>query len=369
MKKLFTFLRILMVVVSILVLVAMAMSAGAAYIPPGKGWYIAFFGLGFIPLFALNFILLVFWIVVRFRHALIPLVAIIISLPAFFKTVGFHSSKANEKQTGKTDVRLMSFNVRNFDLYNWEKNNSTRDNIYKMLTDEQPDILCFQEFYTRDIDMEWNNEKHISKSLALPHHFFSISNTVAKQEHWGLCTFSRYPITGSGNVGTRGVNINACIYTDIETPAGVIRVYNIHLQSFHLSYKDYNVIDLKSDSSLNLESGKTIFTKMKHAWVTRGAQVRVIAEHIRASPYPVFVCGDFNDTPSSFAYNELRGNLIDAFLNKSWGIGYTYDYWMPIFRIDYLLIDPRWQVNNFKVVGENLSDHYPIECNLSKEGE
>ena len=145
----------------------------------------------------------------------------------------------------------------------------------------------------------------------------------------------------------------------------LFRSYNVHLQSFHLNYKDYDVIDLKNDTSLNFKSGKSIFSKMKHAYVTRGAQVRIIADHIRASPYPVFICGDFNDVPSSFAYNTLRGNLQDAFLKKSWGVGFTYDYWIPIFRIDYLMIDPRWNIDSYKVIGENLSDHYPVMCTVS----
>lgn len=354
-----------MVVISLLIAMCMIASVSASYFPPGKAWVIAFFGLAFIPLWGLNFLVLIFWIVVRLRHSAIPFIALLISTPVFFHVFGFHYGKQNEKEPDNNSLNLMSYNVRNFDLYNWEHNSNTKSNIYKMLVDEQPDILCFQEFYSSDNDKGWTNEKDISKLLNLPEHFFSISNTVEKYEHWGLCTYSRYPIVSHGTIDHMGVNINAGIYTDIKTPSGIVRVYNVHLQSFHLNYKDYETIDLKNDSALNLKAGKSIFSKMKRTYVTRGAQVQVIARHISASPYPVFVCGDFNDTPSSFSYNTLKGNLKDAFLEKSWGIGFTYDYWLPIFRIDYLLVDPRWNINNFKVIGEDLSDHYPVVSTIS----
>ncbi len=358
-----------MVIVSGLIALCLIVSVSASYFPPGKAWVIAFFGLAFIPILVLNIILLIFWIVVRIRYSFIPFIAILISTPVFFHVFGFHFSKQKEKTSDSTGIKLMSYNVRNFDLYNWEHNNDTKSNIYKMMVDEQPDILCFQEFYTSDKDKGWTNEKDISKLLKLPEHYFSISNTVGKYEHWGLCTYSRYPIVSKGFVGNRGVNINACIYADVKTPAGIVRVYNVHLQSFHLNYKDYETIGFENDSAINIKAGKSIFSKMKKTYVTRGAQVQVIADHMHSSPYPVFICGDFNDTPSSFSYNTLRGTLKDAFLEKSWGIGFTYDYWLPIFRIDYFLIDQQWNIRNFKVIGEDLSDHYPIVCTVSSEGE
>ncbi len=358
-----------MVIVSAMIAMCLLVSVSAGYFPPGKAWIIAFFGLAFIPILILNFIVLIFWIIVRIKYAFIPFIAILISSPVFFHVFSFQFSKQNANETDSGSIKLMSYNVRNFDLYNWEHNSDTKSNIYKMLVDEQPDILCFQEFYSSGFYKGWSNEKDITKLLNLDYHYFKKTNTVEKYEHWGMCTYSRYPIIGKGSVIINGKESKACIYTDIKTPARVVRVYNVHLQSFHLNYKDYEAIGFENDSALNLKAGKSIFSKMKKTYVTRGAQVQVVAKHIRASPYPVFVCGDFNDVPSSFTYNSLRGNLQDAFLEKSWGIGFTYDYWLPIFRIDYLLIDPRWNINSFKVIGEDLSDHYPVVSIISPNAE
>ena len=116
-----------MVVVSVLFALFLLASVSASYIPPGKIWFIAFFGLSFIPLLILNFIILIFWIVVRIKHAAIPSVAMLISIPIIIHTFGFHFSKQNEKSTDSSSIKLMSYNVRNFDLYNWEHNSETKN--------------------------------------------------------------------------------------------------------------------------------------------------------------------------------------------------------------------------------------------------
>ena len=44
-----------------------------------------------------------------------------------------------------------------FDLYNWKKNNESRNLILTSLAEENPDILCLQEFYTSEQKGDFNN--------------------------------------------------------------------------------------------------------------------------------------------------------------------------------------------------------------------
>ena len=44
-------------------------------------------------------------------------------------------------------LKIMSYNVRLFDLYNWTKNEKTRDQILTFLKEEDADVICFQEYY------------------------------------------------------------------------------------------------------------------------------------------------------------------------------------------------------------------------------
>jgi endonuclease/exonuclease/phosphatase family metal-dependent hydrolase len=65
-----------------------------------------------------------------------------------------------------------------------------------------------------------------------------------------------------------------------------------------------------------------IGSRLRQAFVRRSRQVEIIVGHIRESPYPVIVTGDFNDTPVSYTYRSLRRqNLDDAFVRSGSGIG------------------------------------------------
>jgi endonuclease/exonuclease/phosphatase family metal-dependent hydrolase len=85
---------------------------------------------------------------------------------------------------------------------------------------------------------------------------------------------------------------------------------------------------------------------------------------IEQSPYPVIICGDFNDTPSSYTYHQLSEGLIDAFKESGNGIGHTYGGALPSFRIDYILHDERFKSTRFNTIRSKFSDHYPITTSL-----
>ena len=92
-----------------------------------------------------------------------------------------------------------------------------------------------------------------------------------------------------------------------------------------------------------------------------------MADHIQKSPYPVIVCGDFNDTPVSYAYRQVRGNLKDAFVESGWGISNTYNGVLPSIRIDYILFDQKIKAVNYNRDKVIFSDHFPVHCQLNLE--
>jgi endonuclease/exonuclease/phosphatase family metal-dependent hydrolase len=84
---------------------------------------------------------------------------------------------------------------------------------------------------------------------------------------------------------------------------------------------------------------------------------------MESSLYPIVVCGDFNDTPVSYAYRKLSKGKKDAFTNSGNGIGTTYAK-MPL-RIDYILHDKKFSSFNYKQHKRELSDHYAISTELA----
>ena len=82
------------------------------------------------------------------------------------------------------------------------------------------------------------------------------------------------------------------------------------------------------------------------------------------SPYSLIVCGDFNDTPLSYAYHSIKGDLVDAFNLSGKGIGTSFVK-IPALRIDYILHDAAFKSTNYQKYNQILSDHYAVSCEIT----
>ena len=160
---------------------------------------------------------------------------------------------------------------------------------------------------------------------------------------------------------------NHCIYTDIQKEDNIFRVYNLHIGSIQVQDDEY---DLFSSLPNNLETDKTerskrLIGRLVGAFKTRSKQVDDIITHASSSPYPVIICGDFNDTPISNAYHKFYSKYSDAFLSAGNGIGTTYAGRIPANRIDFIFHDDAFNASNFSIQNEVLSDHRAIYSELS----
>jgi endonuclease/exonuclease/phosphatase family metal-dependent hydrolase len=195
--------------------------------------------------------------------------------------------------------------------------------------------------------------------------YFYFEKTYEKKngDAWGIAIFSRYQIMGQAQITFDHKTSNSCCYVDVDKNGTPFRIFNIHLQSIYLSAQDYRFMeDMEQYQSFDEKQVLPILSKVKQAFFYRSEQAKEIASVIQQSPYPVVVCGDLNDSPASFAYHMLSRNLTDAFLEKGTGIGATYNAFLPLYRIDYILLDPKLSVEQFKIFDSNLSDHYPVSA-------
>ena len=142
-----------------------------------------------------------------------------------------------------------------------------------------------------------------------------------------------------------------------------IRVYNIHLASNWFNTADYSFMQHPQRRKIK-EGILGLMDRMKKSFRKRAKEVDLIKQHMSASPYPIIICGDFNDTPVSYAYNSIKGNLIDAFSYSGKGIGDSFVN-IPALRIDYILHDSSFKSTNYQKHRKILSDHYPISCEIS----
>ena len=113
-----------------------------------------------------------------------------------------------------------------------------------------------------------------------------------------------------------------------------------------------------------VKDSKNLIRRLKNAFKKRANQADIISAHIAHCHYPVIVCGDFNDTPDSYAYKTISKGLKDAYCESGKGIGSTYNGKIPFLRIDFILHSPKFNAYNFKVNKDDLSDHFPVTCLL-----
>lgn len=338
------------------------------YVNPARLWIFAFFGLIQPAFVVINLLFLIYWIIRRKRQAYYTMVALLISLVHF--NTQYQISFGKQDAAPVNSFKLMSWNVKLFDLYNWSGNTETRSKMFAVITVEVPDVLCLQEFYSQDKGT-FRNLDTIQKLMALPNVHSAYTTTLRRTDHWGVATFSKYPIINEGKIVFNVKSNNICIYTDLLVEKDTIRVYNMHLQSINFGYDDIHFVEtmLNEEEAQNeIESSKNILRRMKRAYTRRAGQANAIAEHMHACKYPMIICGDFNDTPVSYTYHILASGMNDAFRESGSGFGKTFINPLPIPRIDYILhsdVLRSWEFKTIETSG--MSDHYPIVCKISRQ--
>lgn len=353
----------LLFIVSIVVALTTALSICAYYLSPAKFWWLAFFGLLFIYIYPVNFLFVIYYAMRKRSHIILPLIVAIAGFSVFDNSFNFYSSPKKEL-THK--IKVLSYNVRLFDLYNWTHNMETRAKIFEYLKNSNADIFCFQEYYSED-EGSFNNTDTLKAILKTPNdHLFYSTNMVRNTRHWGIIMFSKYKILNEGYVALGKKADNTCIFMDVLVNADTIRVYNVHLESIRFKKRDYAYVnDIKENvEEKNINGLKAIIRRLKGAFEKRAGEVDLLAEHIKQCSYKTILCGDFNDTPSSYTFHKFAGLLDDSFKNGDAGFVTTYNGPFPAFRIDYILHSPNLTSTNYAITRNNLSDHYPVTVEI-----
>lgn len=279
-----------------------------------------------------------------------PMWANIIILLIGIGNVSNYLGTSPDNSTSDKNIKVLSYNVRLFNKYNWLPEANIQDKITNLLKTENADILCIQEFYS----------KQKTHHLNYPYRNISLQHE-STQGHMAIYSKHIQIRKETVSIKERKMN-NTCIYSDMIIRGDTIRVYNVHLASYWFTNSDYSFIH-----NPNKEEFKKgilgIIKRMKRSYEKRAEEVDIIIQHMSNSPFPLIVCGDFNDTPLSYAYNTIKANLKDAFSISAKGIGASYVN-IPALRIDYILHDPIFNSTNYQVYDQVFSDHYAISSEI-----
>ncbi|MFP5042203.1 endonuclease/exonuclease/phosphatase family protein [Parasediminibacterium sp. JCM 36343] len=353
--------RIIMQALTIVIGLCFLMACMVPWLSPKNCWWIGFAGLAAPYLIGLLIFAIIFWLLVKPRWALLPITLLVLGYKQLDVVFAWHFKTSFSDAKSNDAIRILDWNVRGFNGLSESASSKKiiRTELAESILKQNPDIICLQEFNhsygtAGHPNLQADNIGLFTKTH--PYYYFSRDYKTANGYASGSIIFSKYPIIDTGKLKyPKGESI---IFADMVIGGDTLRIYTTHLQSFKFKKGDYDNIDKIADNEDDaLLASKSVFNKMKPAFKRRAEQAGLVKQWLGNSPYRSIITGDFNDVPNSYTYFTIKGDRQDAFLEKYFGFGRSYISLAPTLRIDYILPDTSFLVQQFDMEDEGLSDH------------
>ena len=308
--------------INICMAVLLLICAYSSYINPVAHPVWSCAGLAFPAFLITNVLFFFFWLVVYRRYALVSLLTFFCCFGAICTYIPINLF---EKEPPGDAVKVLSYNTMAFE----QGHPNLKDNpnsVLEYLRNSNADIICLQEYILsnrlakKDVDYALRNYPY--------KHYYKLTGAN------GLGCYSRYPILSAHPVEYDSRNNGSVAYT------------------------------------INVSDGARILIgKLAEASAIRASQADSIAKLVAGfRGGGVIVCGDFNDSPLSYAHRVIGKELDDAFVQSGNGFGISYNQNHFYFRIDHILLSKNlesYQCTVDKTIKS--SDHYPIWCFVAKK--
>ena len=360
-KKFFIFLNLAIGILFLL-------GANVKYFDPAKWWFISLLTLALPYLLLLIVIFFFFWLFVKPFWVILPACIILISLDAVKNIFPFHLDTEFQIQKKPGEIRVMSWNVELFNILHYKDQPEKKQRIIDLINKYDPDIACFQEMVAGDNKKAINYFPDILQALKFRDYFYSygVKNDFDKYHHFGIIIFSKFPIIRKQTLVNKPDSYNSTFqFVDVARKEDTFRIFNVHLQSLKFSQENLNYLDKGTvPSEGNISESKNIIYKIKLGVLKRASQANFIKDEMNHSPYPVIICGDFNDVPVSYSYEKIGKGMKNAFVEKGSGISRTFSSISPTLRIDNIFTDQKFKIMDYTRIKKSYSDHFPIIADL-----
>ncbi|GAP73227.1 endonuclease [Candidatus Symbiothrix dinenymphae] len=354
MKKVLVFLRSIMTTVAIVSLLLLIAASFSDRISPLSTVLSAYLGLFFPFLLIWNIILLVLWLFFqKWKQVAMSVVGLLICSLAIYTYFPIHRQT---KVVPQNCIKVLTYNVMEFE---WHKQHTEKkpNKILQYVVEQNPDIVCFQEFMLA-YDKNYLTTDDVMH--ALEHFSYHHIDTESK-----IAVFSKFPIVEAQKIPVETELTNGAFMVELNVNWRSVMLINSHLESNKISDDErVKFSDMTKDPNAHKVKRffeNTLFNRMTPAFKWRAKQADVIAEVIKNSKDTyVIVCGDFNDTPISYARHKIKGDLVDSFNESGSGMGITFNAHHFYFRIDYIFHSSNMKSYNTTVGKLPNSDHYPL---------
>jgi endonuclease/exonuclease/phosphatase family metal-dependent hydrolase len=321
---------------------------------------LACLGLFFPFALVANMLFVPIWIFVKWQRLWIPIIAFVLAYVPIrtFIPINFPSVS----QPPEDCIKVVSYNVCGFGG-NWKYEHAV-DTVASYLQRMDADIVCLQEdrggkggsgFDKMKELYPYNDTIHFSND--------AIFNSV------GIHT--RYPIIRKERLANASRS-NGSIAYYLQVDSDTVLIINNHLEATHLTKDERERYQDMLKGEVERDSAETEFLAMMKKLAVhmadRAVQARTVNEYVEThSQYPIILCGDFNDTPISYAYHTVAGSLTDCFVSVGCGFGISFNLKGFNLRIDHMMCSDFFEpIHCFVDSKMDASDHYPVVCWLKK---
>jgi endonuclease/exonuclease/phosphatase family metal-dependent hydrolase len=358
----------ILITANVFVSILLLLSFYGTKTPLGNHWFFNLLNLASFYFFAILIFFFFLFLFIKPILTMISIITIAICWMPLQHVFQWRFESFNYKKE-RDNIRVMSWNVEHFVILEHKTHPEKKTEMIEVINSFHPDIACFQEMVANDTTRNAINYiPDFQKKMGIKNYYYAYDKKLDfdRNHHFGIITFSKLPIVNHKTITVEKSNYNAIYqYVDVVKNADTFRVFNVHLQSLRFSPTNKMYIE---DPSLTDDASyyqtKSVIKKLKIGFIKRKQQIENIKSEIDKSPYPVILCGDFNDLPNSYAYNLIGESLNNTFRSTGSGIGNTFSGILPTLRIDNIFVDKKFEINQFIRVKKKLSDHYPIVSDI-----
>lgn len=240
-----------------------------------------------------------------------------------------------------------------------DENNRT----LQYIVDTDADFVCLQECDSLAPSKDYKVTASQMKKLLAEYKYHAVGGR-------DVAFLSKTPID---TVDIKVPKIEGCGFDVYKVMAHgePITIVNVHLESIGLTLVDkelYMGITTLNKKSGNISALKAdikavrykLLSKLATAFRERARQAQTIRRFLNKIEGTVILCGDFNDTPDSYSYRLIKGDMDDAYVECGFGPTITYHANRFYFKIDQVFY--KGDIVAKKIVrGKNASsDHYPL---------
>lgn len=353
-------LRYISYIITALVVLVYLLGAFSPWIPPSTLTFPAFLGLMMPFLFGLMVLVTLYWAMrLKWRELLALALVYALSWPSLMSYFPINRSATAERLSELNEeqrpIKILSYNVGvwGFGQHSARKPNPTL--LY--LKGSEADIICLQEALLRG----WGIK--LPQIQAYLGNRYPYIRFIDAQEGGAstLMVLSRFPITDVKRLDIDSPLNGAAAFT-LDINGQPTTLINLHLESFRLQAKNAkSYLELAKQGEAT-ELTKVVFSKMGPTFVKHQEQAEAVRRHIDSvGSERLIVCGDFNDTPVSYALAHIGKGLENAYSAAGNGLGFSFRSRYFKVRIDHILLGQAFRPI-FTEVDKSAkgSDHFPI---------